>query len=426
MSGPWEKYQAQSSGPWEKYATQGNNRPAGLPEGVNMPGVEAHPATQMEEAPQSFGGTYLKRLGDTASGLLKPIIHPSTILTEAGWADPGASPDLISDIRENPNSKGMANALADITSAGIIGGAMHAAPSILGPLGEGMKSSGAKLIDRTAGLLKSDVSRGAEPGRAYLEGGGGPVMSLKGLAESAKNIKNETGSKLGQAYKDADARGVNIPAIDVFNAVQEPITKLRNLQRSPGGVGSPASLTDFEDNLNAPIYAASARGGFTPSELFTEMKQPISQNTRWNDPTMYDLNKVRQETVGKIGDILTGAVPETATLNKIFQGTNKLAGRAAARAETGQSPLTAIGRRAVEGAAGAALGMATHNPLLGAVPIIADSVPVRTATAKGLFEGGRIAPIVGESLRGIAPLSTSAIRGGSIKQNSESKKDKKK
>jgi len=394
------------------------DRPAGLPAGVDLPGVAAHPAANLKEPGPTFGGKVLNRLGDNAKGLVNPILNPSSILTGAGWSDPGKAGDLISDIRDNPNSTGIANAIGDTITAGAMGGAMHAAPKLAVPLGENMKAAGGKLIDRTAGLLKKDVARGAEPGRAYLEGGGGPVLNLRGLGESAGRIKSDTGAKLGDAYSNSTAI---IPASDVMNAVQEPITKLRNIQNAPGGIGSPAALNDFESNLTQPVYNASNRGGFTPSELFSEMKQPISQNTRWNDPTMYDLNKVRQETVGRLGGLLTDAVPETSRLNKIYQGTSKLEGRAAERAATGQSPLSGIARNLGEIGIGGVLGAATHNPFIAAAPLILDSVPVKTGAAKALFEGGKVVPGIGRGIGRIAPLASSRIGVSSSNDRSKPK-----
>lgn len=408
MPDKWSQYEEkQPADKWAQYE-----------EKPTAPAADSLPPS----APTSFGSQYLARLGENAKGLIKPLLHPiDSIMSYPGWVDPAQSSDLISDIRDNPNKTGIANALADTTMAIGIGAGSHLAPNVLKPIGERMKGAGAKIIDSTVGVRKGDVARGSEPGRAYLEGGGGPALTLKGLGESAHRINNRTGEQLGEAYKNSNA---SIPADRVFDAVAEPVSRLRDLQTGAGGTGVSSAVESYETNLLNPIAAAEGRGGFTPSELFSEIKKPISQNTRWNDPTMYDLNKVRQQTVGRVGDILADVVPETKPLNKIYQGTGKMAQRANERALTGQSPLSSIGRRAIEASAGTALGMATHNPLLAAAPIVMDSVPVKTAAAKGLFEGGKGLPLIGEGLRSIVPLSSTRVGSRAVKPEAETEKRK--
>jgi hypothetical protein len=401
----WFQQNAPKGGSWFQQNSPSANKPAGLPEGVDLPSVSAHPAVDLKEPAPTFADNVGGRIKSNAAGLVRPILHPSTILSEAGWVDPSKTPDLISDIRENPNSKGVANAVGDTLTAAAIGGAAHLAPTIAEPVGGRLKTTAGKIIDNTVGLRAKDVSHGAMPGRAYLEGGGGPALSLESLGEKASNIKEKTGTQLRSAYDDAGARGVRIPASNVFDAVAEPIGKLRSLQDSAGGTGVSASIPAYEDRLLNPIVAAEGRGGFTPSELFDEMKQPISKNTRWNDPTMFDLNKVRQQTVGGIGGLLTDAVPETAKLNKIYQGTGRLADRATMRSDTGQSPLSELGRKGAEGAAGIILGEATKHPLLGAIPLLADSVPVRTTLATGMYGAGGLLPGLARGAGRIVPIT---------------------
>lgn len=76
MAGPWEKYQTQETqGPWTRYAPTGDiNHPAGLPAGVNLPGVPAHPEVSVKEPPKGF----IQGLADSsgASGAFQSIIHP--------------------------------------------------------------------------------------------------------------------------------------------------------------------------------------------------------------------------------------------------------------------------------------------------------------------------------------------------------------
>jgi hypothetical protein len=50
---------------------------------------------------------------------------------------------------------------------------------------------------------------------------------------------------------------------------------------------------------------------FTPSEFFTERKPSIAKALAGMTPRYSISNQVRQQTVGKIGDLLPGAGPET-------------------------------------------------------------------------------------------------------------------
>ena len=463
-----------------------------------------------------------------------PLIGPMALnLGEKAAGDPknGVQPDVAGALAEG----GTYAAAPELAKAGI--------PALAEPL----KSAGARLVDRTAGSLKSDFSHGAQPGRAYLEGGGTPALTMRSLANKAGGINENTGAALSDAYRNASGSpiplrrpiaalpaaptvvplgeapapidvpgeliparamsrgnivgpgaspnyenvlnkevgsiagatparayrptpfvtagtreaaavpsgpsgpgvmitrdpavanqlnpppnqpyvlprpqmsGIKIPASAVREAVSEPVNRLKTLQEGPGGTGVAPSILDYENRLQAPINAAEQRGGFTPQELFDEMKRPIGKSARWNDPTMFDLNSVRQQTTGRLGGLLTDAVPETAKLNKIYQGTENLSKRAAARADTGSSPLTTIGRRAVEGALGAGFGMASGNPVMGAaVPMMLDSVPGKTGLAYGLFQGGRAAPLFGRVPRGLlVPLPGS----GGIQRVDETEPD---
>ncbi len=406
--------ESQIEGVLQKQFGSSSDRPAGLPAGQELPGVPLHPSVDMKEPARVLADSrFGKRLDSNVSGLITPLKHPiKSMLNNAGWSDPSQQTDIISDIRQNPNLKGVSDALADTITAGTIGAATHMAPAVAAPIGEGMKRLGGEIIDRTVGLHAKDVRNGAMPGRAYLEGGGTPALTMEGIAEKSGNIKNTAGIGLRDAYQNASGTGLRIPAADVYSEITKPINELKTLKTSAGGTGITPEMTAFEDSLIPPVSAASLRGGFTPTELFDEMKRPISENTRWNDPTMFDLNKVRQQTVGRIGGMLTDAVPETARLNKIYQGSGNLSSRAQMRADTGQSPLSTIGRRAIEGIGGAALGYATHNPLLGAVPIVADSIPVRTSLGYSLFQGGRGLPLLGAGLKSVTPLTVIARSKG--------------
>jgi hypothetical protein len=378
--------------------------------------VEEKPAAA--PAPQSrlqniIGGA--EEVGGRALGsLVSPILHPIDTLTgmvKTAALSPYDENNPINQrvgefVREPNRAKAYEDVAGDALGMAAQGGILKGLPGLEEP----MKATGGKLIDNTVGLRKADVSHGAQPGRAYLEGGGGPALSMRSLGNKANAIAGETGAKLGDLYDNSQAR---IPAGNVFDAVAKPVQQLRDLQSGPGGTGVSPNLNIFEDNMLKPIAEAEGRGGFTPRELFDQVKRPISQSTRWNDPTMFDLNKVRQQTTGAIGGLLTDAVPETESLNKIFQGAKRLGDRATERADTGQSPLTGIGRHIAGATIGTGLGLATHSPALGLLPLLADTVPARTAAASALFAGGEVLPPAARGLRPLVPsASVSGVSAG--------------
>jgi hypothetical protein len=157
-------------------------------------------------------------------------------------------------------------------------------------------------------------------------------------------------------------------------------------------------LDEYESGIRS-----ATENDFTPRSLF-DLKRNVAANTRWNDPSMFDMNSVRQQGVGKVGGLLTDAVPETAPLNRIYQGAGNLAERAGSRADTGTPPFTSLVNRGLEGAVGAGLGYATHNPFLAAAPLLMDSIPFKTGAGYMLYQGGRLAGAVPN----ISPLGTAA------------------
>lgn len=386
-----------------------------------------------------------------------------------------------------------------------------------GALSEPLQAGGAGLVDRAAVTLKTDFAHGAQPGRGYLEGGGTPALTMRGLAEKAETVKGNAGQRLGEAYDAASQPtppqpvrgllqapqydvpladspsvtgraskpvvlqsnramprefphyGVNAPvgspdlgeipgeageilppensgypdrangmgpheyigqrsgtqggagqpqgvlrtrnpdisgqtpepsgtpfpagatrigAGDVRGALLDPVNRLRSIQSGPGGVGPSSLLDDYEGGIRD-----ATTGDFTPRTLF-DLKRNVAANTRWNDPTMFDMNSVRQQGVGGVGKLLTDAVPETAPLNRVYQGSGNLADRATLRADTGTPPFASIVNRGLEGAAGAGLGYMTHNPFLAAAPLLMDSVPVKTSAGYMLFHAGKAAGAV--------------------------------
>jgi hypothetical protein len=142
--------------------------------------------------------------------------------------------------------------------------------------------------------------------------------------------------------------------------------------------------------MRRPDMSASTPPGtpyYTPRDVFG-LKKSIADQARWNPAEPVGLNAVRQEQVGGLGGMLTDAIPEAKPLNKIYQGALRLGNRAAERANTGSAPLTQIGRRVFESGIGG-LGYMTGHPVAGMVPLLADTVPVKSAMAYGLYQGGR-------------------------------------
>ena len=466
-------------------------------------------------------GHILTGAGNVGGGLLSPLsllAHPVNSATALVHSlGPGAEFDpqsmqhslIESAIREPAGTaENLAGGLIGGEAGGeLLSGASHA-------LSEPLQAGGAGLIDRAAGSLKSDFAHGAQPGRAYLEGGGKPALTLRGLGEKAEAVKENAGERLGKAYDAASQPtppapvrgllqapqydvpladspsvtgrlskpiilqgnramprefphyGVNAPvespdlgeipgeageilppensgfpdrangmkfneyigqrsgtqggvgqpqgvlrtrnpeisgqtpeppgtpfpagatriaAGDVRNTLLNPVDRLRAIQSGPGGVGPSSLLDDYEAGIRD-----ATTGDFTPRSLF-DLKRNVAANTRWNDPTMFDMNSVRQQGVGGVGKLLTDAVPETAPLNRIYQGSGNLADRATLRADTGTPPFTSLVNRGLEGAAGLGLGYMTHNPFLAAAPLLMDSVPVKTGAGYLLYHGGKLA-----------------------------------
>jgi hypothetical protein len=321
-----------------------------------------------------------------------PLIHP--IQTVEGMGHLLAHPidtaeSMYQSAKQDP-AKFVGNLVGGAVE-GDVGGELLGAGTEA--LSEPMQAGGGGLIDRAAGSLAKDFKRGAEPGRAYLEGGGTPALTMRGLANKAEAVQETAGHRLGEAY-DAASRpsapqpvlgATRIGAEDVRSALLDPVNRLRGVQNGPGGVGASPLLDEYEGGIRS-----STGKDFTPRSLF-DLKRNVAANTRWNDPTMFDMNSVRQQGVGAVGNLLTDAVPETAPLNRIYQGAGNLAERAGSRADTGTPPFTSLVNRGLEGAAGAGLGYMTHNPLLAAAPLLMDSVPVKTGAGYLLYQGGKLA-----------------------------------
>lgn len=326
------------------------------------------------------------------------------------------------------NVPGMEEAADKGDAAGVVGhataAAIPAATSLAINVGgeraaKGLRNAGAGVLNKTVGTLKGDFAHGANPGMAYLEGGGGPALTMSGLAKQAETINQGAGRGLGEAYDNSKAL---IPVDTVREAISGPVEKLRTLQSGPGGTGVSPSLDNYAIQFEPTLKRSEARGGFTPRQLFDELKKPISKNTNWHDQTQFDLNKVRQQNTGAIGGILTDTVPGTEDLNRIYQGTDWFAKRADYRANTGQVPLSQISRKLAELAAGGGVGIMTgHEYAIPAAVAALDSVPGKSTLGFGAYHAGRALDAIPASL----PLAISrpAANGSSVakqKPNDES------
>lgn len=448
----------------------------------------------------------------SAEGMVSSLLHPEDTAKALAHG-------VISDYQQHGPVRGTTDLLGTGLGMAATGELGHASGKLLTEgahaLSEPLQAGGSGLIDRAAGSLKSDFKRGAEPGRAYLEGGGTPALTMRGLADKAEAVKETAGKGLGEAYDaasqpaapqpirglleapqydvplasspDVTGRlskptilqsnrptprefphyGVNAPAAsaadlgdipgeageilppedtgypdranglgpheyvgqragtrggsgqpqgvlrtrnpeisgqvsepsgtpfpvgatrigaaDVRSALLDPVNRLRAVQSGPGGTGASPLLDEYESGIEPHLGS-----DFTPRSLF-DLKRNVAANTRWNDPTMFDLNSVRQQGVGRVGQLLTDAVPETAPLNRVYQGAGNLAERAGSRADTGTPPFTSLVNRGLEGAAGLGLGYMTHNPALAAAPLLLDSIPVKTGAGYLLYQGGKLA-----------------------------------
>lgn len=369
--------------------------------------------------PSTSGPRWLDTFGRAAAGsLLSPLAHPidtakgflKSVEPDEGGAGVAeslagpAGPMAVNTLRglgADYKQNGLPHMLGSI--AGMAAGAELGDTPFNDAAGNVLKSGGGKMIEGTVGLRQADVARGARPGRAYLEGGGGPALTMRGIARQSGDIADRTGSELSNKYNAATDAGVTIPNDRITRALIDPIERAESIKAGPGGTGGTSAFQEYRDSLSPLLGKPSA----TPSEVF-DAKRNIAANTRWNDPTQFDLNKVRQMNVGGLGGALSDVVPGTSRLNKIYQGTTNLTKRAEMRADTGQSPLSEIGRRSLEGIAGATIGHATGNPAAMLLPLALDSVPVRTAVGSGLFAGGNALPGLVPTLAPLAGASVTA------------------
>lgn len=303
----------------------------------------------------------------------------------------------IGDVLTNPGAMGTITGTAIQTAPLVTSGPMSAVlrrPAAA--MTEGLQRGGGALLNRTVGATARDFSRGANPGRAYLAGGGRPAWTMRGLAQQAigepeapqlGGLTGRAGQKLGSLYSEATESGMRFPEPAVREELESPLSEYEAGLEGPGGTGAGSMIGEYRARLTPSTNPFSIGSeGYTPRGLF-DLKRSIAGQARWNPLEPAGLNAVRQEQVGRLGGMLTEQIPEAAPLNKIYQGGLRFGNRAVQRAATGSAPLTQIGRRAFESGLGGVGYMAGH-PVAGALPLLADTIPVKTAAGWGLYRVG--------------------------------------
>jgi len=294
---------------------------------------------------------------------------------------------------DSGNNSGMAGTLAGtiagLAAPSLLKGGLEAAAPTLRATGDAAQDAGAGIMNRTAGSLKADFKRGANPGRAYLDAGGGPALSMQSLATKAADLKSAVGGKAASLRNAATSAGTVIPTDRVLDVLNPPIAKAVSLEMGPGGMNNVAPIQRYAESFTPALNDAKQAGGFTPDALF-RLKKGIADNTNWSDPTQFSLKSVRQQQAGGLGGLLGDEVPGLKPLNSQYQGLSRFAARTQERANTNSVPLSGIALKTGLSALGAGTGEFTGHPILGAaLGLATDSVPFKTALATGLYRGGR-------------------------------------
>lgn len=396
----------------ERISTPGVSGAAPHPIGGNLRSLTL-PEQLTQIRPDDPNQNLLQRganfIGNIGAGGIGTILHP--IETAKGIASTVIHPeDAAKNLYQGLNTHPGETIAPMVGQAAVMGGAGELAKPIAAPIGAAMQRGGVKMINHTVGALKNDFKRGANPGEGYFQAGMGPSLTMKSIANKASDAHEAAGESIGRAIDSGTGAGVKIPTAKIAQAVNGPADEARSVLNGPFGGGSEAldaRMATFLPKLY-PRVSAGIADTMSPKDVFS-LKRGVAKNVNWSDPTNVGIKQVGQQITGGLSGALSDAVPELKPLNSAYQNLGKLSERANYRADTGISPLTEMGRRGIEAAAGAGLGMATHHPLLGALPLAIDSVPVRTGVASGLYYGGRAltrAPL--------APIGTSAGVAGRL------------
>lgn len=428
---------------------------AGLPPGQAPPGFPAAPPVNMNPSdvgqvfgdPYTYAGVPAKHIanmvkgighavGDNPEGgaewtasaiggpaglagyrsLIKPSIQPlkdtANYAKQGNWE--GARQSVINAVPiagpwgqavedEARSSGGVPAALGLATDIVVPEATSALAGPVGGFVGNRLKTAGENAINSTVGTLKRDVSRGQNPGKGYLEAGFGPSSSMASIASKSRGALDTTGQALSDAYDKATAAGTLIPSDTVRSAIMPPVQRAIDTTMGPGGTMDPGQYIKLSESYDPMLQAGDAAGGIKPSDLFAAKKN-VAQNTSWGDPLQMGLKSVRQTQVGKLGGILSDAVPEVAPLNEQYADLASLTNRATDRAANPASTsLSAIKGHAIKLGAGAMGGTVLgHSPLAGlagaGLAEALDTVPAKTTGAYLAYKGGQASGKTGEAL----------------------------
>jgi hypothetical protein len=314
----WFEKNAPQGGGWFQQNSPSANRPAGLPEGIDMPSVSAHPPVTLKGDEPGILDTVGKRITGNASGLVRPFIHPRTVLSEAGWVDPSKSTDLISDIRDNPNSTGIGNAVGDALTAAALGGVAKVAPELPGRIGTGLKRAGAGINNVINGTTADAMANGANPGRALSEN--------RIIGSNAATLSERLNRRIPAAKAEemaVYASNPNNAVVNVGPAINEPFDSLIQDKTNPKtGAAEPSQVARARrtqsvlNTVQDPVTGrptTSLRNPFLSPLEAVELKSNIYGMTDYDNPSQAALSNISLKGAAhNLKNLAVDAVPEAA------------------------------------------------------------------------------------------------------------------
>jgi hypothetical protein len=375
----------------------------GLPASIRQ--IAKYTASNVQQGVADYKKEGLTEKTRRDFGRAVPIVGPA-LATAQGQYDQGNASGAAGTIAGTIAGLAAPEALKGIKPAAVL---EKVAPAIRAT-GEAAQDTAGGVINRTAGTLKSDFKRGANPGRGYLKQGGGVARNMQDLADKAQSSIDKVTQGLDKTYKAADASGKLFPVQDVADVVAKPMQEAAKVALGPG---APAGLAEqighLSDTFNDTFQNAINQGGFTPSQVW-DLKKQLAKATNWSNAADVGIKQIKQQQVGALSGLLSDTFPELKPLNESFMDLKKLQERAQERANTGSKPLTSH-LRDIGAMTGGGLLFGGHEGGLTAAAGIAAakalrSTPVRTAAASGLYS-------VGEGLTSIADR-IEALRASSV------------
>lgn len=334
---------------------QTSSRPAGLPAGMDLPQLPAHPAVNMrggagnletipssEAEPGLLGAiktgvhNFGARVANNGIALVKPLEHPiDSMLSHPGFANPSDMGGPIQTIINSPDKGvGVANALGDTATALLTAkgmeGAAKLAPKIvpaIGRAGSALQDAGAGVINSKFAPTMKEVIRGNNPGRGILESGIGTTLSKASLANKINGATEAVGSRIGDAVERADENELapRILSSDIASSITNPINQALGKINGPFGTASTAPYETMSAKLGntapgakAPIFGPDAPSEILPSDLWKHI-QNLDQNTRFNtDPEVESVNETRRDIRQGLRPSLEAAAPTIRPLSRTY------------------------------------------------------------------------------------------------------------